>query len=220
MHHASLFFDTSAILLDAFLLRVNISDHFYQDITTTAYVYDMVDQIDQSIDIAIPLNDSIYQDKEESEDNKIIKISSIEITTRPLYQITRNKYIDTIEEQLKEKNRILLKAYNTYAYYSCDTTEMKQKVAEHMTRTGAYALMVVLDENNQHYIGKYLDCLDQRITLTLDSLLHDKLITSSQWKKMKVYRDKGRLDSLYFLPETRRVSHRISITTFVSIMYI
>jgi hypothetical protein len=171
----------------------------------------MVDQIDQAINIIVPWIDRINDDendKEDDEDKKIIDISGYNTNIRPLYLIKRRKYIKVIRQQLQMKNRILLKAFNTYAYYSCTITEMQQKILEHMTNTGAYSLITELNRTNQDDVEKYLNIMDQRITLTLNNLLHDRSITASQRVKMEVNRSsrkRQRLDSLYFLPNIRRV---------------
>jgi hypothetical protein len=62
---------------------------------------------------------------------------------------------------------------------------MQQKVLQHMTSTGAYSLIMELNETNQQDIEKHLNNMDKRITFTLNNLLHDQSITLSQWKKMK-----------------------------------
>ncbi len=85
---------------------------------------------------------------------------------------------------------------------------MQQKVFEHMTNTCAYYLIMELNNTNQHYIKKHLNKINKRITLTLNNLLENQSITSSQWERMQVKQQSRRrrqLASLYFLPNTRRV---------------
>jgi hypothetical protein len=69
-------------------------------------------------------------ENENDEDEKIIDISGYNTNQRPVYLIKRRKYIGIIRRQLKMKNCILLKVFNTYAFYSGTITEMKQKVVE------------------------------------------------------------------------------------------
>jgi hypothetical protein len=167
----------------------------------------MVDQINQAIDVVIPC--MIGMDGSEDEDEKLIDLSGYGSKTRPLYLIKRKKDMASIRKQLSVKKRVLLRTFNTYAYYSCDIAEMQQKVSDHMTSTGAYSLIAELDSTDQDCIGTYLNTVDERVTCSLNQLLHDRSITFSQWQQMKVDRLESQLDSLYFLPNTRRVRHRI-----------
>jgi hypothetical protein len=74
-----------------------------------------------------------------------------------------------------------------------------------------------LNHTNQHETENYLNMMDERITLTLNNLLHDQSITALQWARMKPNRSNARLDSLYFLPDTRRVRHIIDLSLSFSI---
>ena len=169
----------------------------------------MVDQINQAIDVVIPCMNGA--DGAEDEDEKIIDISGYGTNTRPLYLIKRKKDIQLIRKQLFAKNRVLLRAFNTHAYYSCETTEIEQKALKHMASTGAYSLIVELDSTNQHCMDTHLNNMDKRITCMLNNLLQDQSITFSQWQQMKIERLGSRLDSLYFLPDTRRVRPTIDL---------
>jgi hypothetical protein len=159
--------------------------------------------MNQAIDIIIPC--MIGMDGSENEDEKIIDLSGYGSKTRPSYLIKRKKDIASIRKDLSMKKRVLLRAFNSYAYYSCDIAEMQQKVREHMACTGAYSLITELDNTNRHYIDVCLNTMDERVACSLNQLLHDRSITFSQWQQMKVDRLDSRLDSLYFLPNTRRV---------------
>ena len=162
-----------------------------------------VDHMNQAIDIIIPC--MIGMDGGDNEDEKIIDLSGYGSKTRPLYLIKRQKDIASIRKDLSMKKRVLLRTFNSYAYYSCDIAEIQQKVHEHMTNTGAYSLIMELDTSNRHCIDTSLNDMDKRVRCTLNTLLHDRSITFSQWQQMKVDRLESRLDSLYFLPNTRRV---------------
>ncbi|CAF4700802.1 unnamed protein product, partial [Rotaria sp. Silwood2] len=91
-----------------------------------------------------------------------------------------------------------------YAYYSCERTEMQEKVLEHMIRTGAYRFIMELNVTDQHYIEIIFNSIDHHITDKLNNLCHDKLISYSQWEKLNANRSTNRLDTLCFLPDTRR----------------
>ncbi|CAF4059560.1 unnamed protein product, partial [Rotaria sp. Silwood2] len=162
----------------------------------------MVDEINQSIDVVVPCIDE--NKVNDNGENKLMNLSENKINGRPLYQIRRKKYIEIIRRQLQAKNRILLTTYNTYAYYSCERTEMQEKILEHMIRTGAYRFNVELNVTDQHYIEIILNSIDHHITDKLNNLCHDKLISYSQWEKLNANRSTNRLDTLYFLPDTRR----------------
>jgi hypothetical protein len=169
----------------------------------------MVDQINQAIDVVIPYMDEA--DGAEDEDKKIIDISGYGTNTRPLYLIKRKRDVEWIRKRLFEKKRLLLRTFNTYAYYACDIAEMQQKVHEHMSNTGAYALRVELGSAHWHGIDTCLNEMDERVRCTLNTLWHDRSITFSQWQEMRVDRLNSRLDSLYFLPNTRRVRPLIDL---------
>ena len=165
--------------------------------------------MNQAIDIIIPC--MIGMDGREHEDDRIIDLSGYGSKTRPLYLIKQKHDVELIRKRLLEKKRVLLRTFNTYAYYSCDIAEMQQKVLEHMTSTGAYSLIVELDNTNRHCIDTCLNDMDERVKCTLNTLLLDQSITFSQWRQMRVDRLDSRLDSLYFLPNTRRVRPLIDL---------
>ena len=167
----------------------------------------MVDQINQAIDVVIPCMHGIDGGEE-----KIIDLSGYGSKTRHLYLIKRKKDMASIRKHLSMKKRVLLRAFNSYAYYSCDIAEMQQKVHEHMASTGAYSMIVELDNTNRHCIDICLNGMDERVRCTLNTLLYDQSITFSQWRKMRVDRLESRLDSLYFLPNTRRVRALIDLS--------
>ena len=164
----------------------------------------MVDHLRQAIDVVIPCLPGL--DGSDDEEEKIVDISSYGSNTRPLYLIKRKEDIELIRKRLSAKKRVLLRAFSTNAYYSCDIAEMQQKVLQHMTSTGAYALIMALDKTKQRCIDTCLNNMDERVTCKLSRLLHDQSITFAQWQEMRVDRLESRLDSLYFLPNTRRVS--------------
>ncbi|CAF2907439.1 unnamed protein product [Rotaria sp. Silwood2] len=164
----------------------------------------MVDQINQAIDIVVPWMDKM-NDKDDNIE-KIINLSGDEINERrPLYQITRKKYLNIIRQQLQANNRILLPTYNICAYYSCELTDMQQKVHEHMTRTGAYRLIMELDQTNPYSLEEFLKKINNEIMKKLNGFLHNKLITYSQWEQMTINQSNSQLNTLYFLPDTRQV---------------
>jgi hypothetical protein len=174
----------------------------------------MADQINQAIDVVIPCMDEAGG--AEDEDEKIIDLSGYGSKTRPLYLIKRRKDMASIRKDFSMKKRVLLRAFNSYAYYSCDIAEVQQKVHEHMASTGAYSLIVKLDSTNRDYLDTHLNNVDERITCTLNTLLQDQSIRFSQRQQMKVERPASRVDSLYFLPDTRRVRHTVDLFLFIS----
>ena len=169
--------------------------------------HNMVDHINQAIDVIIPVITGADGSDVENEGEKRIDISGYESNARPVYLIERKKDTELIRKHLFAKNRVLLRTFNTYAYYSCDIAEMQQKVLEHMSTTGAYSLIMELDNTNRHCIATYLTDMDARVACSLNQLLHDQSITVLQWQQMKVELRESRLDSLYFRPNTRRVRH-------------
>jgi hypothetical protein len=181
----------------------------------------MVDQINESIDVVVRWMDGKPRKGDDDEEPMIVNISAYKANERPLYQITQKGHMETIRRELEERSRLLLTVYNTYAYYSCARTEMQQKVLDHMTSTGAYCSIMTLNDSNQHLIEKVVKRMDKRITLTLDKLLAAQLITSAHYNTMKVNPSKRRLDTLYFLPDTRRVSLNVNVaivfSTFIRI---
>jgi hypothetical protein len=159
--------------------------------------------MNQAIDIIIPC--VIGMDGREHENERLIDLSGYGSNSRPLYLIKQKHDVELFRKRLLEKKRVLLRAFNSYAYYSCDIAEMQQKVHEHMASTGAYSWLVELDNTNRHCIDICLNGMDEQVRCTLNTLLYDQSITFSQWRKMRVDRHESRLDSLYFLPNTRRV---------------
>jgi hypothetical protein len=178
----------------------------------------MVDHINQAIDVVIPCLHGL--DGSDDEEEKMVDISGYGSNTRPLYLIKRKEDIELIRKRLSAKNRVLLRAFSTHAYYSCDIAEMQQKVLQHMTSTGAYSLIMELDKTKQHCIDTCLNNTDERVTCTLNRLLHDQSITFSQWQEMRVDRLDSRLDSLYFLPNTSRVSPMTNLFLFILFLLI
>ncbi|CAF3857895.1 unnamed protein product [Rotaria sp. Silwood1] len=167
----------------------------------------MVDQINQAIDIVVPWMDNMDDNDDDDDNEKIINLSGDEINERrPLYQITRKKYLNIIRQQLQTNNRILLPTYNLYAYYSCELTLMQQKVHEHMTRTGAYRLIMELDQTNPYSLKEFVKKMNNDIMKKLNCVLHNKLITYAQWKQMSTNRSNSQLNTLYFLPDTRQAN--------------
>ena len=177
----------------------------------------MVDHIHQTIDVVIPCLHGLNGSDDEEE--KIVDISGYGTNTRPLYLIKRKEDIELIRKHLSVKNRVLVRAFNTNAYYSCETTEIEQKVLKHMASTGAYSLIVELDSTNRDDLDTPLNNVHERITCTLNTLLQDQSITFSQWQQMKVERPASRLDTLYFRPDTRRVRHPVDLFLFISSKY-
>ena len=171
----------------------------------------MVEEINQSIDVVVPCMDSVHDDAEEA-GKTIIDISGYGSNTRPLYLIRRKKYLGPIRQQLKAKNRLLLRTLNTYAYYSCEITEMQQKVLEHMTSTRAYLVVMELTRTDHDHIDQHLKSIDERITSALNQLLDDRSITRAQWQRMRASRSRSRMDCLYFLPDTRQVRSMINLS--------
>ena len=183
----------------------------------------MNDQFNQAIDIVVPWidkpdeseeeeeEDSNREEKEEGEEEtnnakrKMIQLCASTKTGRPLYLIRRRKYIEPIRKQLQVTNRLLLNTYNTHAYYSCRISEMNEKVSEHICRTSAYRLITKLDDSHPSYLKNTLMDIDYQITTKLNELFHDKMITYSQWQTMIINRPTSQFDTLYFLPNTRRV---------------
>ena len=170
----------------------------------------MVDQINKAIDVVVSCMDQLHRNENDNNDNeeKLINISSdYETNNRPVYQITRRKYLDHIRQQLQMKNRILLRTLNTYAYYSCERSDIQQKIFEHMTQTDAYHLIMELHERNQHHLENVLKTMNKQIMTKLNHLYHTKLISYLQWQKLINNRLNSRLDILYFLPNICQVRY-------------
>ena len=165
----------------------------------------MVDQITQAVNVIIPWKDETGEIEDENE--KISHIFADKANTRPIYLIKRRKDTKLIQQQLKTENRILLRTLNTYAHYSCKITEMQQQILQYMTDTGAYSLIMEVQCTNQHDIEEHLNNMHQQIIYTLNNLLHDRSITLLQWKRMKPDQSERKVDSLYFLPDTRKVKY-------------
>jgi hypothetical protein len=91
----------------------------------------MVDHIRQAIYVVIPCLHGL--DGSDDEEEKIVDISGYGSNARPLHLIKRKEDIEQIRKRLSAKNRVLLRAFSTNAYYSCDIAEMQQKVLQHMT---------------------------------------------------------------------------------------
>lgn len=178
----------------------------------------MVDHIDQAVDVVIPCMEGL--DGSDDGREKIADISGYGSSARSVYLIKRKADIELIRKRLSMKNRLLLRAFNTNAYYSCDIAEMQQKVLEHMTSTSAYSLIMELDNINQHCIDTSLNNMDERVTSTLNRLLHDQSITFSQWQEMIADQLESLLDSLYFQPNTRRVRPMINLFLFILFLLI
>ena len=76
-----------------------------------------------------------------------------------------------------------------------------------MTTTNAYSLIEELNETtNPDCIRKNLDHIVEKVQLMLNDLLQNQSITSMQCQEMQIQRAKVRLDYLFFLPDTRKVS--------------
>ena len=58
--------------------------------------------------------------------------------------------------------------------------------------------------------------IDYQITTKLNELFHDKMIIYSHWQTMIISRSTSQFDTLYFLPNTRRVCCSNSIHFFCS----
>ncbi|CAF2935437.1 unnamed protein product [Rotaria sp. Silwood2] len=168
----------------------------------------MVEQIHhQAIDVVLPWMDNMYENEDDNDNNeKIINLSEYTMNERPLYRVTRKDYLNIIRQQLQANECILLTAYNTYAYYACALTEMKLKIHEHMTRTGAYHLMMEFHSTHSYVMEEVVKKMDYRIMKKLDSFLHNKLISYWQWLQMSINQLNSRLNFLYYLPDTRRVN--------------
>ncbi len=85
-------------------------------ITSFYFVTIIVDQINQSIDTVVS---SIDKECGIEDEEKIVDVSDYERKERRLYQITQKRHLPIMRQQLKAKNRLYLKAFNTHAYYNC-----------------------------------------------------------------------------------------------------
>ena len=167
----------------------------------------MVEKITQAVDIVVPWMQKHHKDQGHHDiDEKIVDVSGYRVHGLSVYQITQRKYLPSIRRHLQANHRILSTTDSTYAYYSCERTEMEQKVVEHMKRTNAYRLIMELNDKNQHHLDGVLKHINEKIIATLNQLFHDKLITKAQWQRLLVKRTNSRFDTLYFLPDTRQVA--------------
>lgn len=165
----------------------------------------MFDEIDNlSFDLVLPCVER--KDQDNDKELLLVKLTDTKSTGRSLYQIKHTKDLAMIQQELQTKHHILLPTYNTNAYYSCPINEMQQKIFEHMTDTHAYRLVFELDPTDKHNIDIIMKYIDNQITTKLNTMLHDKLITMQQWKKLITNPSTSRLDTLYFLPDTRQVN--------------
>ena len=167
----------------------------------------MVENIAQAVDIVVPWMQKHHENQGDPDiAEKIVNISGYRVHGRPVYQITQRKYLPSIRRQLQANHRILSTTYSTYAYYSCHRTEMEQKVVQHMKRTNAYRVIMEFNNKNLHHLDRILKHIEETMITTLNQLFHDKLITETQWQRLLVKRTNSRLDTLYFLPDTRQVT--------------
>ena len=164
----------------------------------------MVDQIKESVDIAVQLFDDDDDDDDNSTDDNandssvcsfdaksnhsnqpketgkgisIVRIPEYRLNARPLYAIQK-KDIRMIRQLLKEQNRLLLKAYKSNAMYSCSTNEFEEKISTFMTQTNAYSLIETLNESNPNCVKKMLDTIVKQVKTTLDDLLQHQSISA------------------------------------------
>ena len=127
---------------------------------------------------------------------------------RPLICIRKWKYIRPIQRQLKSKHYLLLKVYNGNTFYLSKTSEMKQKVFEHMAHTGAYLLKNEYSNSILRFCVRMdLSMMIQRVTTLLDNLQRNNCITIIQSEQMYVEKSKVQMDYLTFQPDIRQVCY-------------
>ena len=191
----------------------------------------MVDEIQGSVDIVVQLFDmhddddfenhdhqneensskqctSHEGDKREEKDKRIsiVQVPEYRLHARPLY-IIQQKDMPLIREAFKEQNRLFLKTYKSHAMYSCTSDEFETNISKFFTETNAYSLIEELTETNLNCIETYIDGVANNVKTTLDHLLQEQCINSMQYQEMQIHRSKVRLDYLFFLPDSRKVSN-------------
>jgi hypothetical protein len=107
----------------------------------------------------------------------------------------------------KEQNRLLLKTHKPNTMYSCTMDEFKEKISTFMVTTNAYSLINELNDTiNPNCVKNTLDHVVEKLQIILDGLLQNEWISWMQYQEMQIQRTKVRLDYLFFLPDTRKVS--------------
>ena len=110
------------------------------------------------------------------------------------------------QENLNDMNVALLDICNSNGLYLCEIQEMEAKILAHMTRTGAYAFVEELSDDNPMCVRKQLDNVVDHVTTSLNDLLARQCITESQFYQMIADRSMVRMDYGCFLPDTSKVS--------------
>lgn len=165
-----------------------------------------MNQTQQSFYIVCPYSpNGKNRNKTKSTTNKtdIALISDNRQRRRPLYEVKLAEDLDIVRQELNNQNRILLPLYNTYAYYSCEQSEMDQKIQHHMTSTNAYRFLMDCNEIDNENLNKFLIERDHHITIILNNLLHFHCITFTQWQQLICHSIHSQYDLLYFLPNIR-----------------
>ncbi|CAF3924385.1 unnamed protein product [Rotaria sordida] len=105
---------------------------------------------------------------------------------RPLYRITRRKYLKQIRQYLQVNGYGLYGVFNSYAYYACDRREMQEKVQDHLTLTKSYYYLMDVDKNK---------------------LLYEQKISDTHWEQLTLHPTESRFNTMYFLPDIRQVNN-------------
>ena len=114
----------------------------------------------------------------------------------------------TLLQRIHDLDIVSLNIYNSDGLYFCIRSDMEEKIHKHITQTDVYVLLKELnDDTNSTYIRQHLDNIVEHITLLLNDLLTRQCITHSQFYQMLVERSMVRMDYLYFLPDTSKVSY-------------
>jgi hypothetical protein len=103
--------------------------------------YNNADDVKDWIKIVDDEEDCVKQRQINTSNMRTLELSFMELGQRPPFIcIRKRKYIRPIQQQLKNKNYLLIPVYNGNTFYLCATSEMEQKVSEHMVSMGAYIL--------------------------------------------------------------------------------
>ncbi|CAF1274906.1 unnamed protein product [Rotaria sordida] len=129
-------------------------------------------------------------------------IFSDENQTHSSFHISRGN-INTIRSQLRKRDYLLLKVYNTHHYYVCHINEMKQKVSDYFSESETFLLIQNLHETDSDYVRNLLNTIMNQLKNVLDDLLQRHCITELQLQQMQMDPARVRLNFLSFQPDTR-----------------
>lgn len=131
-------------------------------------------------------------------------------------QIAREtkEQILNIRSRLAQDNLTLRPLYKNNGFHLCTNNEFQQKVSDYMTQTNIYSLTNRLIDSYTDASKKCLADVVDQVQTTLDNLLHSQHLTKLQHSRMSIDRSSVRLNYLYFIVDTRKVSDMFFIFIF------